>query len=107
MGIIPGGGGPQWLTWLMGSSRTLEIILGCDRVPASVAEKYGWINRAIPHDSLGEFVNNLAFRIAMLPSETIGFLKQSVVAAADLSKSEALTENRHLFNQSMILPAPT
>jgi enoyl-CoA hydratase/carnithine racemase len=104
LGIIPGGGGPQWLTWLMGSSRTLEIILGCDRVSADVAEKYGWINRAIHHDSLGEFVNDLAFRIAMLPSETIGFLKQSVVAADDLSKSEALTENRHLFNKSMILP---
>lgn len=104
LGIVPGGGGTQRLTRLMGKARTLEAILGCNRFNAELAERYGWINRAIPQEELTEFVNELAYKIAMIPSEAIGFLKQSVVAAEDLSMSEGYIEESHLFNQSLTIP---
>ena len=103
-GIIPGGGGTQYLTRLMGRARALETILGCKRFNADLAEQYGWINRAIPQAEITGFVNDLANRIALIPSKNIGFLKQAVVAAEDLSISEGLIEEDHLFNRSIRLP---
>lgn len=45
MGIIPGGGGTQLLTPLVGRARALEVILGGNLFDAELAERYGWINR--------------------------------------------------------------
>ena len=48
IGIIPGGGGTQRLPRLVGRGRALEIVLGCADFDAELAERYGWINRALP-----------------------------------------------------------
>ena len=47
-GLIPGGGATERLPLLVGRSRAIEIVLGGDDFDADTAEKYGWINRAIP-----------------------------------------------------------
>ena len=59
-GLIPGAGGIQHLTRLMGRARALEVMLSADDFDAELAERYGWINRALPTASLGEFVRSLA-----------------------------------------------
>lgn len=82
LGIIPGGGGTQRLPRLVGRARALEIILGCDDVPAEVAEAWGYLNRALPPDELRPFVERLAYRIASFPPEAIALAKQSVDASA-------------------------
>ena len=53
IGILPGGSGTQHLPRLMGRGRALEVILGCEDFDAETAERYGWINRALPPDELG------------------------------------------------------
>src|SRR5262245_7506428 len=63
-GLIPGAGGVQHLVRLMGRGRALEVILSADDYDPGVAERYGWINRALPARELGDFVNRLAHRIA-------------------------------------------
>lgn len=62
--VVPGGGGTEWLSALVGRSRTLEIILGADDFDADTAERYGWINRSLPDADLDAFVDTLARCIA-------------------------------------------
>jgi enoyl-CoA hydratase/carnithine racemase len=59
-GLIPGSGGVQHLTRLMGRGRALEVLLSAVDYDAEMAERYGWINRALPAAGLGDFVKSLA-----------------------------------------------
>ncbi|MCX5609947.1 MULTISPECIES: enoyl-CoA hydratase/isomerase family protein [unclassified Streptomyces] len=82
MGIIPGGGGTQLLTPLVGRARALEVILGGNLFDAELAERYGWINRTLPAEELDGFVDALAGRIAALRPEQIAAAKAAVGAAS-------------------------
>src|SRR3972149_7002898 len=104
LGIIPGGSGTQRLPRLMGRSRALEVVLGCDDFPADLAERYGYINRAVPADEIGPFVERLAYRIASFPAEAIAFAKASV-NSAELPTIEGLLEEAHYFNQAVATDA--
>ena len=79
-GLIPGAGGVQHLTRLMGRARALEVMLSADDYDAELAERYGWINRALPASALGEFVRSLAHRIARFPAAGAAALKDRVDA---------------------------
>jgi enoyl-CoA hydratase/carnithine racemase len=81
LGIIPGGSGTQRLPRLVGRARALEIVLGCDDIPADVAERWGYLNRALPPVELRPFVERLAYRIASFPAEAIALAKACVDAA--------------------------
>jgi enoyl-CoA hydratase/carnithine racemase len=68
-GVVPGGGAIQHLTRLLGRGRAMEVICSAQDYSADLAERYGWINRALPDAELDEFVNDLAYRIARFPRE--------------------------------------
>jgi enoyl-CoA hydratase/carnithine racemase len=104
LGIIPGGSGTQRLPRLMGRGRALEIILGCDDFPADLAERYGYVNRALPPENLSAFVERLAYRIASFPAEALRLAKSSVLAA-EVSTRDGLLEEAHAFNQSLATTA--
>jgi enoyl-CoA hydratase/carnithine racemase len=104
LGIIPGGSGTQRLPGLVGRGRALEIILGCDDIPADLAERWGYLNRALPADELGPFVERLAYRIASFPPEAIALAKQAV-DAANPHVVDGLLEEAHCFNQSVATAA--
>ena len=103
VGIIPGGSGTQRLPRLVGRARALEIVLGCEDVPADLAERYGYVNRALPPDELGPFVERLAYRIASFSPDAIRLAK-AAVDAAELPVIEGLLEEGHLFAQSVATP---
>ncbi|HVM97613.1 MAG TPA: enoyl-CoA hydratase/isomerase family protein, partial [Candidatus Acidoferrales bacterium] len=100
VGIIPGGSGTQRLPRLMGRGRALEVILGCGDFDAETAERYGYVNRALPPAQLTPFVEDLAYRIASFPASAIALAKQSV-AAAELPTEQGLLEEAHCFNLSV------
>ncbi|WP_026403350.1 enoyl-CoA hydratase/isomerase family protein [Actinomadura rifamycini] len=79
MGIVPGGGATQYLSERVGRNRALEIVLGADLMDAETAERYGWINRAVPADQLDEFVDRLAGNIAALPDGVVAAAKRTIV----------------------------
>src|SRR5713226_9118131 len=67
-GLLPGGGAAQHLARLMGRARALEVMLSAEDYDADLAERYGWINRALPAKELSDFVSSLAHRIARFPA---------------------------------------
>jgi len=95
VGLVPGGGGTQRLPRLIGRARALEVLLGCNDLSAELAERYGYINRALPPDELTPFVENLAHRIASFPAHAIAHAKAAVDAGAFSSLPEGLLVEAH------------
>src|SRR5262252_4009370 len=79
-GLVPGAGGAQHLTRLLGRARALEVMLSAQDYDADLAERYGWINRALPADRLDDFVRSLAHRIAKFPAAGRAVVKERVNA---------------------------
>ena len=75
-GLIPGGGATERLPLLVGRSRAIEIVLGGDDFDADTAEKYGWINRAIPETELDDFVNGFVRRVLSFDGHALATVKQ-------------------------------
>jgi enoyl-CoA hydratase/carnithine racemase len=101
LGCLPGGTGTQRLPPLIGRSRTLEMIFGCDELDAKTAELYGVVNRAIATDEIGPFVDRLAGRIASFPLEAIALSKQSADNALP-DPVPGLHEESYLASRLMI-----
>jgi enoyl-CoA hydratase/carnithine racemase len=81
-GFVPGGGPMARLPRLMGRGRALEILLSGNDISGELAERYGYINRALPDAELDEFVDNLARRIASFDKESISEIKHLVNIAS-------------------------
>jgi enoyl-CoA hydratase/carnithine racemase len=103
VGILPGGSGTQRLPRLLGRGRALEIVLGAADFSAELAERYGWVNRALPPEELDRFVDDLARRIASFPPEAVARAKAAVLAA-ETGLPEGLTLEAQLFDECVALP---
>ncbi|WP_111085196.1 enoyl-CoA hydratase/isomerase family protein [Curtobacterium sp. MCJR17_020] len=117
MGIVPAGGGTQYLLERVGRHRALEIILTGDAVDADTAAAFGWINRVVPDDELDAAVARTARRIADLPDGVIaatkrilqpetplkGYLREEEEWAALIKRPAAA----HLMSRSLKLGAQT
>jgi enoyl-CoA hydratase/carnithine racemase len=80
LGLIPAGSGSQHLPRLLGRGRALEVILGHDDFDADIAERYGWVNRALDEKSIDGFIDRLASRIAIQPLWLLAAAKQAADA---------------------------
>ena len=93
VGTTPGAGGVQHLGRLLGRGRAMEAILGADDFDAETAERYGWINRALPDEHLDAFVARLARRIASFPVEAVRSAKRALneltLPGADAIRADA------------------
>jgi enoyl-CoA hydratase/carnithine racemase len=103
VGIIPGGGGTQRLPRLMGRGRALEAVLACADFDAETAERYGWVNRALPPGELAPFVEGLARRIASFPPDAVRRAKAAVDAATG-AITDGLLEEAYHFNRTLADP---
>ncbi len=81
LGILPGGSGTVRLARLLGRSRALEVVLGCDDIDADTAADWGWVNRSLAADALWPHVQRLAARIASFPPHAVAAAKASVLRA--------------------------
>ncbi len=77
-GLVPGGGGLEWLPRHVGRGRALEAVLSADDFDADTAERYGWVNRALPDAELDDYVDRLARRIATFDAAAIATAKQLI-----------------------------
>src|SRR5438034_2916550 len=81
-GLVPGGGPMARLPRLIGRGRALEVLLGADDVRGELAERYGYVNRALPDVELDAFVDALAMRIASFDKQAIAETKNFVNVAS-------------------------
>src|SRR4051812_15598778 len=103
LGVLPGGGASQHLARLMGRARALEVMLSGEDYDADLAERYGWINRALPAATLGQFVKSLAHRIAGFPAAGQLAVKERVNAIT-LAPTEDFRRDSDLFGEGVRAP---
>jgi enoyl-CoA hydratase/carnithine racemase len=99
-GQIPGGGATHYLTRLMGRGRALEVLLSAGDYDADLAERYGWINRAVPASELGAFVRSVAERIARFPAAGLLVIKDRVNAIT-LAPTDDFRRDSDLFGEQV------
>ena len=102
-GVIPGAGAAQHLARLMGRARALEVMLSAEDFDAELAERYGWINRALPAEALAEFVRSLAHRIGSFPVAGHVAVKERVNEIT-LPKLDDLRHDSNLFVEGLRNP---
>lgn len=78
VGMVAGGGPMARLPRLIGRNRALEVLLSSRDLRGDEAEAYGYINKALSDDSLDEYVDALATRIAKFDKWAIGQTKRLV-----------------------------
>jgi enoyl-CoA hydratase/carnithine racemase len=103
VGLVPGGGALEWLPRVVGRSRALEIVLSGDDFDAEIAERYGWVNRAVDDDDLDSFVDSLVRRLASFDRETLAAAK-SQINRFGMPTAAELQSSNDLFFPLLALP---
>ena len=91
-GLVPGGGPLARLPRLIGRGRALEVLMSADDFGGELAERYGYVNRALPDSQLDGFVDALARRIASFDKQAIADTKHLVDVASLPSDAEIALE---------------
>lgn len=103
-GFVPGGGGLERLPLVTGRSRALEIIVGCEDFDAATAERYGWINRALPDDQLDGFVERFAQRVASFDRHAIALAKRLLNERGQIATADSLVATYGEFGDLLVEP---
>lgn len=103
-GFVPGGGPMARLPRLVGRGRALEILLSGNDINGELAERYGYVNRALPDAELDKFVDTLARRIASFDKQSISEIKH-LVNIASLPPDKDIAAEWDRFIASVQRPA--
>jgi len=97
VGIIPGAGGTQRLTRVVGKYKAMEMILTGKSISADEAYRVGLVNRVVPAKSLMEETKKLATEIASRPPISIRSAKEAILRAHDTTLEVGLEFERKAF----------
>lgn len=101
IGLLPGAGGTQRLTRLVGEGIAKRIILGCDMVDGTTAERLGLVQWSVPDAELADFTAALVARIADLSVDALAASKRCIAATrSSIAPGLAIErlETRRLFD---------
>jgi enoyl-CoA hydratase len=97
LGIIPGGGGTQRLTRLVGEGKAMELILTGNIIDAKSAHEIGLVNTVVPADQLETTTMAIATRMAEKSPIALGLAKEAVKLASRSNLDEGLRREVDLF----------
>lgn len=97
LGIIPGGGGTQRLTRLVGEGKAMELILTGEIINAQTAFDIGMVNHVVPADQLETKTMEIANRIAEKSPIALRLAKEAVKLASRSNLDEGLRREVDLF----------
>src|SRR5712692_9463910 len=103
VGVNPGGGGTERLPPLVGRGRALEIVLGANDFDGDTAERYGYVNRALPDAELDGFVYALAGRIGSFDRGALAAAK-NLVNQVSLPSADRLLDGLNSFQSALMWP---
>ena len=103
LGIIPGSGGTQRLTHVLGKHRAMELVLTGDMLTAADAAALGLVNRVVPNELVLEEAKNIAKKIAAKPALAIKAAKEAVLKSANAPLDEGLEFERKSFYSAVRL----
>ena len=103
VGVNPGGGATERLPLLVGRGRALEIVLGANDLDGYTAERYGYVNRALPDAELDGFVDVLARRIASFDRRPLATAK-NLINQVSLPSADRLLDALNAFQTALTWP---
>ena len=97
LGLIPGGGGTQRLTWLVGYGKAMEMVMGGEMIDGDEAHRIGLVNHIVEPDELMEKGMEIANNLSSKSPLTIQIAKQAVRAALDNPISDGIVLEHNMF----------
>lgn len=97
LGLIPGAGGSQRLSRIVGRGRALELILSGDMIDATEALRIGLVNRVVPAAELRETVAGYASRLASKSPLALARALEAVISGGEIAQGEAMRLEAALF----------
>jgi enoyl-CoA hydratase len=97
LGLIPGYGGTQRLTRLVGVGRALELLLSGDHISASEADRIGLVSRVVPDASLMTEAKACAAALSVKPPIAVRCILDAVHQGSHLPMTEAQALEAALF----------
>lgn len=98
IGVIPGAGGTQRLTRLIGKSKAMEMVLTGRFMDADEAERSGLVSRVVPADQLLEEAVNVAEKIASYSAPAVMMAKECVDTAYETTLDQGMRFERRVFH---------
>jgi enoyl-CoA hydratase len=98
LGVLPGAGGTQRLTRLVGKAKAMEMCLSGRMMDAAEAERAGLVSRVLPTEQLLEEALKLAERIAGMSAPIALMVKEAVNRAYETTLAEGIRFERRLFH---------
>ncbi|MFP5330608.1 MAG: enoyl-CoA hydratase-related protein, partial [Alphaproteobacteria bacterium] len=98
LGVSPGMGGSQRLTWAIGKAKAMEMCLTGRMMDAREAEQSGLVAKVVPADTLLEQAMKTAETIAGMPPLAAIAVKEMINAAFEIPLSQGLRFERRLFH---------
>lgn len=99
LGILPGYGGTQRLTRLVGRGKALEMILGGVPIDAQEALRIGLVNAVLPPEELLPHVQQVAKTLAEHPAVALKLALRAVLAAGELEPADGMRREAELFGE--------
>ena len=90
LGIIPGDGGSWLLPRNIGYNRAAELLFTARSIDAETAEKWGLVNRVVPHESLMDEAMETAGQIAAQPPQALRMAKTLLRQGRDMNFDQML-----------------
>jgi enoyl-CoA hydratase len=97
LGLMPGGGGTQLLTRILGKAQAMELLLTGRRISASEARELGFVTRVVPDGEVVAQAMDLAARIAKQAPAAVRLIKDAVLMAEETTLEAGLIHERHNF----------